>query len=381
MLVWRPPQAPEKAVLPSAPGKGFVAGSVHDNFEESLHENINQIVRTLEQHVDDSTVYGILADHGHHDTDPEKFMDLADSGEVLDPLLRLGTIIQANSKLRVGKQYADRDLEYFEDTQAKIESALQTLPILGDVLGSGRKDPNVIFVPHYSIANIYVAGNTTSSESYDWTRPPSAEDLEPIVNGIYDWYMSGELTPLRPVSDILVRVPSEINPNSFQESRYMFVPRDYFSNKSDCGPSGTERCGLARQLVELGDYFDMHAGIGEDPAFPWTFNHPVDRINNWISANTGDIVLLGNAREGYQFDKKGARGQHGSLTYADSLVPIAFGYPGSTGDADKDTTLKAIVEFLSELPTEETGDEEDEDPAIQAIAEAEAILRFFGIEN
>lgn len=62
-------------------------------------------------------------------------------------------------------------------------------------------------------------------------------------------------------------------------------------------------------------------------------------------------------------------------------MPIAFGYPGNTNpeDLEKDDTLKPIIDFLDQLPTEDIGDTDE--PAIQAIAEAPALLTFFGIEN
>ncbi|MFQ5799882.1 MAG: alkaline phosphatase family protein, partial [Bacteroidota bacterium] len=363
-------------------GEKFFRESVSPSFRQSLHEHINEIVRALEGNVDDSTAYGVFADHGHYDTDPEKFMNLDERGQAISsagiPTWR--RVLQASDKLRVSNKFFNQGLEFVQRIEAKIESVLGSRPTIADFLGSLRKDVNVIFNPLYSIANVYVAGDITSPSNYDWTRPPSVQDLEAIVDNIFDWYMSGKFAPLRPVSDMLVRVPLETDPDSFDQSFYMAVPRDYDPNRSDCGASGTERCGLTGQLVTLEDYFSMHTGIGDDAVFPWTFNKPVERITDWISTNTGDIVLFANAQEGFQFYHKGLRGQHGSLTLADSLVPVTFGYPGSTsGDTDKDNTLQAISQFFEILPSEGTGDPRDPEPAIQAIVEADALRVFFGI--
>ena len=89
--------------------------------------------------------------------------------------------------------------------------------------------------------------------------------------------------------------------------------------KRDYDPSNLD---LASQLEEL----TVHEGRGHGLSFAgddarWLYNHPTERLEVHISANSGDIILLANARYGYQFGAPN-RGQHGSLTYADSLVPV-----------------------------------------------------------
>ena len=202
----------------------------------------------------------------------------------------------------------------------------------------------------------------------DWTKPPSLAKLEEIVNRIFNSYVGPADAlrpwPARPIADILIRVPDPVSPESFERSVYKVLPRDYDPNRSNCG-NGTERCGLAGQLAELETLSGL--GIGESPAFPWTYNNPAARIRDLISANSGDIVLLANGLHGYQFGEP-YKGQHGGLTYADSIVPVAFGFPAGTGTAEEDDTLKPILDFLSL----------QSDP-IQAIVEALAIERFFGV--
>lgn len=120
--------------------------------------------------------------------------------------------------------------------------------------------------------------------------------------------------------------------------------------KRDYDPSNLD---LASQLEEL----TVHEGRGHGLSFAgddarWLYNHPTERLEVHISANSGDIILLANARYGYQFGAPN-RGQHGSLTYADSLVPVAFAFPGAmTGD----TTLEPIVSLLKSLQTETVAD-------------------------
>ena len=63
------------------------------------------------------------------------------------------------------------------------------------------------------------------------------------------------------------------------------------------------------------------------------------------SINSGDIVLLANVVEQFQFGDVGYRAQHGTLTIKDSLVPVAFGYPGASGP--QDTTLSPVRQFLA----------------------------------
>jgi hypothetical protein len=330
--------------------KWFQTGLLGVDERTSLHGRINRVFRALqEQDLADSTVFGVLSDHGHYDTDPEKFMDLDERGSLI-----AGNPPQFRSVLQVDENH--------------IVGGVYSNSLAGRLFG---RNANVIFDPQVGLAYIYVAGGIRSRSEFDWTKPPTVDALEPIVNAIFNSYIgpAGALRswPDRAIADILVRVPA--NPDTFEGSEYKVVPRDYDPNRSDCG-NGTERCGLAKQLAELETLRDK--GIGEAPVSPWKYNDPERRIADLISANSGDVILLANAADGYQFGPS-FKGNHGSLTEADSIVPVAFGYPGGTGNLDEDDTLRPVIEFLSEQQFPES--------PIQAIVEALAIEKFFGVER
>jgi predicted AlkP superfamily pyrophosphatase or phosphodiesterase len=328
----------------------FQTGLLGVDERTSLHGRINRVFKALqEQDLADSTVFGVLSDHGHYNTDPDKFMDLDERGSLIsgNPP-QFCSVLQVDENHLVGGAYSNS--------------------LAGRLFG---RNANVIFDPQFGLAYIYVAGGIRSRSEFDWTKAPTVEELEPIVNAIFNSYIgpADALRPWpdRPIADILVRLPA--NPDTFEGSEYKVVPRDYDPNRSNCG-NGTERCGLAEQLAELGTLRDK--GIGEAPVSPWKYNNPDKRIADLVSANSGDIILLVNARYGYQFGPP-FKGQHGSLTEADSVVPVAFGYPGATGDLDDDDTLSPVIEFLSEQQFPES--------PIQAIVEALAIEKFFGVER
>jgi hypothetical protein len=312
---------------------------------DSLHERIREIDRALGD-LRESTVFGVFSDHGHFDVIPNRFMDLENRGQFVEDndFPTWQTTLQVNDKLRVGDKFA---------------RPVPTQPTLD--VKQGRVDPNVILVPQGGMAHVYVAGDIKSRFDYDWTKPPSLTDTEPIVNSIFLSYVDRPW-PERPVADILVRVSS--SPDSFEGSRYKLVPRNYDPDRSNCG-DGTERCGLEEQLVEIDELENL--GIGENPPLRWTYNDPKRRIEEWISVNTGDIILLVNGRDGFHFSARGLNGQHGSLTFADSLVPVAFGYPGATSNASQDNTMATIRDFLDSFDVE----------PIQAIVEAQALEKFF----
>jgi len=317
----------------------FREAATGDHTTDSLHGRINRIVRDLGPLLG-STVLAVFSDHGHYDTDPEKTMDLDQNGQFLRdngfPSWR--RTLQLQERFRVGLKY-----------------------------GAGNGAPQIIFVPQFGMAHLYVAGNL-SHPSFDWTKPPSLTDLEPLVNSIFRAY----ITPVkddwtrRPVADILVRVPAPDAPDRFERSHYMIVPREYDPDKR----CGAQLCGLAVQLQELNDpNAPTFVGSAPDAEGRWLFNNAKDRIENWISVNTGDIVLFANGRDGFQFSSKGYNGEHGSLTFADSLVPVAFGFPGATGPANEDTTLEPILQFFSQY-----GDR------VQDIVEARTLERFFEVK-
>ena len=158
-------------------------------------------------------------------------------------------------------------------------------------------------------------------------------DLEDIVDSLYETYIApfGDDWANRPVADILVRKPASAA--SFDGSAYWVVPRDYVPG-----------AGLEGQLVEVSTLQGLGYGPGAfNDGETWAYDDAARRVGEFVSPNTGDIVLLANGPAGFQFG--GAyRAQHGSLAVADSRVPVAFGYPGGSRN---DTLLDKLALFLS----------------------------------
>ena len=108
--------------------------------------------------------------------------------------------------------------------------------------------------------------------------------------------------------------------------------------------------------------------MGDDkgPHDMWEYVAPEDRVNrDFSSANTGDILLLANMRNGYQFGVP-YRSQHGSLTRADASVPVAFGHLGAAGNGSPNDLLGPIRSLFAEYPDGTT-----------TPLETKAILKFF----
>ena len=120
---------------------------------------------------------------------------------------------------------------------------------------------------------------------------------------------------------------------------------------------------------------------------------PALRAASLNSPNSGDIVVLANLASGFQFDEEdGLLGEHGSLTFADAVVPIAFASPGG---ASLPKMLDPIVNYLGSrpvapfaatpgrLPSGANGNSAplyDLDAGLYAAPGAGAILTFFGLK-
>ena len=206
-----------------------------------------------------------------------------------------------------------------------------------------------MFNAQFGIAHVYVAGTRAG----DWTTPPSVADLGEIVDSLYATYIApfGDDWQNRPVADILVRKPASATAG-FYGSEYWVVPRNYVPGQ-----------GLESQLVEVSTLQGLGYGPGAfNEGEMWAYEDAARRVADFISPNTGDIVLLANGAGGFQFGDAYSA-QHGSLTVADSRVPVAFGYPGG---AKSDTLLDKLALFLGALP----------DP-IRTLVEAAALEVFF----
>jgi hypothetical protein len=160
------------------------------------------------------------------------------------------------------------------------------------------------------------------------------------------------------------------------------VRHDYDPDKASCGADQHQKCAFSTQLMPSSALEGL--GIGEpasnDVAYgAWQYNGPEQRLSDWISPNTGDIILLSNARFKFQFGSPYS-GQHGGLTFADSIVPVAFGFPGASGNSSEDTLLAPLQEFMS-------GFDGDAVPAllgqkiVRAMLEADALRAFFHVSG
>jgi hypothetical protein len=159
----------------------------------------------------------------------------------------------------------------------------------------------------------------------------------------------------RPVAAILVREPG---PNGFSDGVY----KAYLPELSKCQVG----CTIVDALFPLNDLPPMSS------AAEWQYWEAHRRLNlEFSSVNTGEIILLANLPAGFQFGQ-GYNSQHGSLTRADAVVPVAFGYPGGAQMGDKDTVLEPIRQLFGGDPP--AG---QPIPTLDKMLEAPAIRSFF----
>jgi hypothetical protein len=139
-------------------------------------------------------------------------------------------------------------------------------------------------------------------------------------------------------------------------------------------------CLFENQLVELNRLDSM--GNDGGSAGQWFYYDAIRRVNQqFMSINTGEILLLANTRGGrfddleegvrggFQFGEmgragKGYRSQHGGLTLADSMIPVAFGSPGATRPAAPDDLMGTLRAMLQGYAAAELVNEPIETPAI-----------------
>jgi hypothetical protein len=113
----------------------------------------------------------------------------------------------------------------------------------------------------------------------------------------------------------------------------------------------------------------MLAGMGSGDLGDWAYPNIESRVNNdFISVNSGDIVLLANVREGFQFGEPYSS-QHGTLTLKHGVVPVACGFMGTKSQAQPGDLLDPIRTFLG-TPSA---------TPVQQMLETPSILRFFGV--
>jgi hypothetical protein len=223
----------------------------------------------------------------------------------------------------------------------------------------------------FAQAQIYIAANAGTPQVQNWTQSPSLSVLEAPVQRLYKTYIepynTDELWDWRAVTHILVRMP---NGGGFNNDTYMVY--DPKLAGAGCEDMNATTCKSKRakgscrsQVVGMGPL--PLSGTGADGRhYDWTYLEAERRVNQeFISINTGDIILLANVRNGYQFGEP-YLSQHGTLTGVDGRVPVAFGYPAAVTEAAPDDILAPLRSYLGTANTPEP-------------KETPAILRFFGI--
>ena len=317
-------------------------------FRVSLHKTLNRLYKRLGDNVT-GTVFSVLSDHGHTPVDEDAYIDLESSGSLVRDF-HVETLGPKAAELTMGSILRDKGAAS-EWTVGKEYEASAT---------------DVIFVPQFAMAQIYVAANAGVGARPDWKTPPSLERLAKPAWRIYDHYVKPSISPetgevdwaKRPIAAILVRIPGQAQP--FTDGKYkVFAPE-----RAACK---TAECPFETQLFDLGtlDTIGPDAGTSGE----WAYVAPERRVNDEFgSVNTGDIVLLANirggpgnrlregGRGGFSFgqhnDKpgKGYRSQHGSLVGVDAHVPVAFGNPSAIGDPAADDLLGPIRALFSSHP-------------------------------
>jgi hypothetical protein len=332
-------------------------------FRTTLHKAVNAIVNKMGDLADD-TVFGVFSDHGHVQVDRRAFIDLNDAGA--SPRFLFNSVSMAN--VLSGGPASNIRVSHVHHQES-----------------DDRPAADVIFVPQFGMAQIYVAANAGSGKPPDWTAPPSTETLKEIVRRLDKYYMwptrrfqnvSGVIDwGQRPFDGILVREPGPTNA-PWKGTYKLYAP------PTTCGPS---ECEFA--LVDVSTMTTLGPDAGT--AGEWAYLDAHRRLNlEFSSVNTGDIILLANVREflggffaplavgGFQFGKPYSS-QHGTLTAADGRVPVAFGTLSATDPEAADDLLSPVRAFFLE-PYRREGNSDTTTPK---PIEAEAIRRFFSVRT
>ena len=251
-----------------------------------LHGTINRIFKEMGA-LRDSTVFAVMSDHGHYDTDRMRHIEFTEQGEEVPTSRTMHDVLQVSTDIR-----ARRDLK---------ESA------------------NVLFNAQFGMAQVYIAGTRQG----DWTQPPSvrgpAGDRQ---QSLFDPYIEpfGDDCRDRPIADILVRKPWTAVGVSSRPTNTGLLPRQY-------DVSGQP---LESQLVEDGHPFrDSATGRAQfNPmVIRWAYDDP-ERPVSGISflptrerSSSWRTPPPGSSSESRPGDSMAV-----SRTAASS-VPVAFAYP------------------------------------------------------
>jgi hypothetical protein len=308
------------------PQSGGVSDHPSEQYaREYLDGLVEEIVASASARLRRSAIYVLAVDHGHIPVSESRWIDLTQRGAAVS--------------FASGGPQSMRDVLTADGTYRVSKTLLMD--------GTGQP-ANVVFVPSGGMAHVYVASQAAGG-ALAWLNPASLERLAPLVSRIHQ---ATHTATNGPVAGILVRTPAE--DGQFASSEYRVVPADYVPPTcgadgrqpcaSTCGPDRDAPCTLEAQLLGLSSLDTEASGAGASGF------HPVDaerRIAEWVSENTGDIVLLANMKEGFYFDRAGLVSTHGSLTSLDSLTPLALAYPGATSELEsEDDVLQSARAFL-----------------------------------
>jgi len=182
---------------------------------------VNRLFKALGDEAD-SSVFAVFSDHGHVSVDPDKYIKLRDA---VPAVPRGASMFQTLSARRPNENWL-------------------TTSVASAYVDLGDQSPNVIFVPQFAMAQVYVAANKGGEiDTAEWWAPPSLDVLEPTVRSLYNRYVSPFVSdwPRRPVAAILVREPA--TSGVLGDGRYWA----YAPLLADCQVD----CSFRQQLVDL----------------------------------------------------------------------------------------------------------------------------------
>ena len=143
-------------------------------FRLSLHENINRVVRQMEDLLP-GTAFGIFSDHGHLPVLPDAFIDLEFSGSrVVDVTgnVSMKSVLAKDDTWRVGG-------EPFPADPGGQKVTFNPFTLEPDV------PRNVVFVPQFGMAHVYIAANAGTDLDADWRTAPTLELMDGPVKALY----------------------------------------------------------------------------------------------------------------------------------------------------------------------------------------------------
>jgi hypothetical protein len=317
--------------------------------KRTLDPMIGEVMRAADAALMGSAIFAFTTDHAHVRLDPRKQMDL----DFIGTSVRIGD----NGRLRWLDVLAPKGMAAAEEYRVS-----KTMLMAGDP----TRPANVVFVPMGGMAHVFVAADPAGG-ALAWKKAPSLERLRPLIDNVRSltaqWPKEAAAEcpvkeKCRAINDVLVRMPGPIGEqegqNGYNQSEYRVLSREYMpptcgpnhdQTCNVCGTAKTSPCVLENELLPLDKMEAEPFAPASNDAFKYA--NPAGRVADWISENSGDIILLPNMEQEYFFDKDALWSTHGSLFEADARVPLGFSYPGATSPLrTEDNVLDGVREFL-----------------------------------